>query len=355
MAKINLLLLFGGVSTEHEVSRVSAASVMSRLDRDKYNLLPVGILKSGQWFLHGDDDFDAISDGRWEKSKGNLPAFLSPSRGDGLIVFGTEKVAKIPVDCVFPVLHGANGEDGTMQGLFEVAGIPYVGSGIGASANAMDKSVTKVLVEPYQVEQADYMLVQKQEFEREPQKIVEAAEAKFSYPVFVKPSSSGSSVGVSKAKDREGLHSALCDAFRYDGKALIEEMIEGQEIEVAVLGNGEPIASVPGEIVPSREFYSYEAKYIDNSSGLFIPARIPEETSQIVRQKALDVYRALSCRGLARVDFFVRKSDGKAIFNEINTIPGFTSISMYPKLFEATGISYGELLDRLIGLAMENQ
>ena len=354
MAKMNLLVLFGGVSTEHEVSRMSAASVMSRLGTDKYNLMPVGIVKSGKWFLYGDCDFEAVADGRWEKSERNLPAFLSPSRGDGLIVFGKDTVARIPVDCVFPVLHGANGEDGTMQGLFEIAGIPYVGAGVSASANAMDKSVTKILVEPYHVEQTAYLLVHRREFEAGSDEAIRAAEAKFTYPVFVKPSSSGSSVGVSKAKDRGGLYKALLEAFQYDQKVLIEEAVEGQELEIAVLGNEDPVVSVPGEIEPSREFYSYEAKYIDDSSRLYIPARIPDETTRIVQQKAVQVYRAISCRGLARVDFFVRKSDGKVIFSEINTIPGFTSISMYPKLFEASGIPYGELLDRLIALAMAN-
>ncbi|MCX7615718.1 MAG: D-alanine--D-alanine ligase [Clostridiales bacterium] len=355
MSGINLLVLFGGVSTEHEVSRISAASVMSRLDRDKYNLMPVGITKSGQWFLYGDSDFEAVSNGLWEKSEKNLPAILSTSRGDGLVVFGKQTVAKIPVDCIFPVLHGANGEDGTMQGLFEVAGIPYVGCSVGASANGMDKAVTKILVEPYQVEQADYILVQKHLFDTSPEISIEKIESKFAYPVFVKPSSSGSSVGVSKAKDRSELKNALIEAFKYDRKVLVEEMIVGKEVEVAVLGNLDPIASVPGEIEPSREFYSYEAKYLDNSSGLYIPARIPDETKEIVQKKAIDVYRALGCRGLSRVDFFVRNSDNQVIFNEINTIPGFTSISMYPKLFEASGISYSELLDRLISLAMEGK
>ncbi|MDP4108749.1 MAG: D-alanine--D-alanine ligase family protein [Bacillota bacterium] len=355
MAKINLLVLFGGVSTEHEVSRVSAASVLSRLDPEKYNIIPVGITKAGQWFLYGGCDSDAVSEGRWETAEENLPAILSPSRGDGLLVFGKGKVAKIPVDCVFPVLHGLNGEDGTLQGLFEAAGVAYVGSGVGASSNCMDKSVTKILAGQYNILQADYILVHKSEFAKAPDDAVTAAEEKFKYPVFVKPSSSGSSVGVSKAKDREGLKSALDEAFRYDKKVLIEEAVDGQEIEVAVLGNDEPIASVPGEIVPSREFYSYEAKYIDNSSGLIIPAGIPEEASDSARKEALTVYRALGCRGLARVDFFVRRADFAVVLNEINTIPGFTSISMYPKLFEASGIKYPELLDRLIALAMSDK
>lgn len=355
MKKINLVVLFGGVSTEHEVSCVSAASILKNADQEKYNLYPVGISKDGQWFYYESSDYEAIENGRWLDSDCLTPAILSPDRKThGLIVLRSGGVETLSADCVFPVLHGANGEDGTMQGLLEIAGIPYVGSGVAASANGMDKSIAKIIMEKAGVRQAGYYLALRNSFLKNEDAVTEEAERMAgNYPVFVKPCSSGSSVGVSKAKNREELKKGLAEAFQYDSKVLVEEFISGQEIEVAVLGNEEPIASVAGEIAPTQEFYTYDAKYRDDSSALYIPARIDEKSMAAVREIALKVYCALDCRGLSRVDFFCTHDSKEIVFNEINTLPGFTSISMYPKLFQHGGIAYGELIDRLVALAME--
>ena len=256
------------------------------------------------------------------------------------------------VDAVFPVLHGENGEDGSMQGLLQIAGIPYVGPHVAASAACMDKTITKLIADHAGVRQAAWRLVTAAEFARNADAVMDGVEGQFAYPVFVKPAGTGSSVGVSKARDREGLEQALTAALKYDCKVLVEEFIDGQEVEVAVLGNDNPFASVCGEIDSGAEFYDYEAKYISDSARLYIPARIAEQTAEQVREQAVRVYTAMGCRGLSRVDFFVTP-DGGTVFNEINTIPGFTSISMYPKLFEASGIPYSELIDDLIALALE--
>lgn len=333
---------------------MSAASVIENIDREKFEVLSVGIAKDGRWLLYSGsiEDMRAC---RWEEDAANVPAFLVPDRSvGGIIVLGEEGSSVLPVDCVFPVLHGANGEDGTMQGLLEIAGIPYVGSGVCASAAAMDKTVTKVICDAAGIPQAAFMLVHRAELTTGMEAVITGAERRIgAYPMFVKPASSGSSVGVSKASDRAALERALLVAAQYDDKVLIEEFIDGQELETAVLGNAAPIAPVVGEIAPCREFYSYEAKYIDGKSELFIPARISQDDARTLSDLAVRAYRALGCRGLARADFFRRRSDGKIIFNEINTLPGFTSISMYPKLMEAAGIPYKELITRLIALAQE--
>ena len=256
------------------------------------------------------------------------------------------------IDVVFPVLHGENGEDGTIQGLLQLAGIPYVGARVAASAVAMDKTLTKLVAYQAGIPQADWFLARRLELECHMEQVLCRLEERFSYPMFVKPAGTGSSVGVSKVTSRERLRQGLLDAAVYDNKVLVEEFIRGKEIEVAVMGNGSPVASVCGEIDSGAEFYDYEAKYITDTSVAYIPARISEEAAEQVRELAVRVYQALGCRGLSRVDFFVQE-DGKAVFNEINTIPGFTSISMYPKLFAASGIPYPQLIDELIHLAME--
>lgn len=355
MKKQNVVVLFGGVSSEHQVSCVSAASILKNADKEKYNLLPVGITKDGQWFLYESDNTEPLENGVWLDSECLTPAILSPDRKThGLVVFRGGGLETVYVDCVFPVLHGANGEDGTMQGLLEIAGIPYVGPGVAASANGMDKSITKIIAKHAGVRQAEFYLALRSEFEKGANAVTEAAENTIgSYPVFVKPCSSGSSVGVSKAKDRETLKKGLADAFKHDSKVLVEEFIDGHEVEVAVLGNDEPIASIAGEVAPTQEFYTYDAKYRDDSSALYIPARIDDKAMQTVREAAVKVYRALGCEGLSRVDFFCTYKDDEIVFNEINTIPGFTSISMYPKLFQHGGLAYAALIDRLIALAME--
>lgn len=353
MRKLSVCILFGGISPEHEVSLRSAESVLNHIDHEKYNVFPVGITKEGDWILFGGHDYSMLPAGTWQSHDANRRATLSPVHGQGLLSFENDCVVRERIDVVFPVLHGANGEDGAIQGLLQIAGIPYVGPHIASSAVCMDKSLTKLVADLAGVRQASWLLVTRSVFEHSAEAVCAQVEERFSYPVFVKPAGTGSSVGVSKAKDREGLKQALISALRFDKKVLVEEFIDGQEIECAVLGNDTPVASVVGEIDSGADFYDYEAKYITDSSSLYIPARIPEETAEQVRETAVKIYEALDCCGLSRVDFFVKRDSGEVVFNEINTIPGFTSISMYPKLFEASGISYSELIDKLLELAMD--
>lgn len=355
MNQLNVIVVFGGVSSEHDISCISAASILRNTDAEKYHIYPVGITKSGSWLLFDSTDYDSIENGSWETSGKTVPAVLSPDRKThGLLILRDSGMETIHADCVFPVLHGIGGEDGTLQGLLELAHIPYVGPGVAASACSMDKSLTKIIVQQEGVRQAAFYLAHSYDFAEDPSAVCIAAEKQLgSYPVFVKPCSEGSSVGVSKATDRASLQKGLADAFRFDSKVLVEEFIDGHEIEVAVLGNDDPTASYAGEIAPSQEFYSFEAKYVDGTSGLYIPAKISDSAMENVREAAVRVYRALGCKGLSRVDFFCTYAEDEIVFNEINTIPGFTSISMYPKLQEYMGIPYTELVDRLISLAME--
>ena len=353
MGKLNVCVLVGGISPEHEVSLRSAESVLNNMDAEKYNIYPVGITKDGKWILYGGKDYSQLPSGQWENHPDNCGALISPVRGEGLVSFQQGGVLRNPIDVVFPVLHGENGEDGAMQGLLQMAGIPFVGAGVSASAVAMDKTLTKLVMDNAGITQADWLLVRSGSLQENMNQIIQNVENKFSYPVFVKPAGTGSSVGVSKSGNRERLVSALLYASRYDEKILVEEFIDGVEVEVAVLGNDDPIASVAGEIDSGADFYDYDAKYVSDTSVAYIPARIPEDVAQKVRQAAIQVYKAIGCRGLSRVDFFVTRQDHRVIFNEINTLPGFTSISMYPKLFVASGIPYGELIDRLLQLAVE--
>ncbi len=352
MKKLSVCILFGGISPEHEVSLRSAESVLNQIDHEKYNVFPVGITKDGDWILFGGDDYSMLPAGTWQSCDSNRRATLSPVHGQGLLSFENDCVVRERIDVVFPVLHGANGEDGAIQGLLQIAGIPYVGPHIAASAACMDKCMTKLMADQAGVCQAQWILVTKSAYSHDAEEICDLVEAKFEYPVFVKPAGTGSSVGVSKAKNREQLIQALEAALVYDRKVLVEEFIDGQEVECAVLGNETPMASICGEVDSGADFYDYEAKYISDSSSLYIPARISDQAQETVREMAVKIYEALGCAGLSRVDFFVKK-DGQVVFNEINTIPGFTSISMYPKLFEASGIPYSQLIDKLLELAME--
>ncbi len=353
MKKLSVCVLFGGVSPEHEISLRSAESVLRHMDPEKYNIFPVGITREGNWVLFGGTDYGMLPAGTWLDCPENRRAALSPVRGQGLLSFEGDCVVRERIDVAFPVLHGENGEDGSIQGLLQLAGIPYVGPHVAASATAMDKTLTKLVADHAGVRQAAWQLVLRRDLERNPDAVLDAVEKRFSYPVFVKPAGTGSSVGVSKARDRRRLLEALHKAAEYDRKVLVEEFIDGREVEVAVLGNGTPAASTCGEIDAGAEFYDYKAKYVSNSSRLYIPARISDRAAETVRETAVKIYEAMGCRGLSRVDFFVAGEDETVIFNEINTIPGFTSISMYPKLFEASGIAYGDLIDQLIQLAME--
>ena len=338
MKKRSIAVLFGGKSSEHEVSLMSAQSVFDNLDPEKYDIYKVFISKEGRWFLRSG-----------EKEE---PAFLSPDPTvHGLAVLG-ESPRTIPIDCVFPVLHGKNGEDGTLQGLLTLSGIPYVGCDTEASALCMDKAVTHSLLTAAGIEQAHYLWFYADRFDCAPDTIKNKICARFDFPVFVKPANAGSSVGVSRVDSPEDLDEAIRKAAKEDGKILVEEGIRGQEVECAVLGNRQDAqASIVGEIGASAEFYDYDDKYVNGTSQLYIPARIPEEVSGKIRETAVRAYRWLGCSGLARVDFFVTEGEQKVVLNEVNTLPGFTSISMYPKLWMAMGYTYGQLLDRLIELA----
>lgn len=352
---MKLAVLFGGVSSEHEISCLSAASILRNLDKDKYDIYAIGITREGKWYYCPTCDPDRIENGAWERMADKVPAVLTPDRGiHGLLLMHEGKTEAVRIDCVFPVLHGVGGEDGTIQGLLELVDIPYVGCGVAASANSMDKSITKAIVDTAGVRQAKYYLALRHDFERGAEGVVRAAaDALGAFPVFVKPCSQGSSVGVAKANDMLELAAGLTEAFKLDSKVLVEEFIDGHEVECAVLGNQKPVASTVGEIAPTQEFYTFDAKYKDESSKLYIPAHITEQQIETVRQNALRVYTALGCRGLSRVDFFVTHEGGEVVFNELNSIPGFTSISMYPKLFDYEGLRYPALLDRLIELALE--
>jgi D-alanine-D-alanine ligase len=360
--KINVGILFGGKSAEHEVSLESARNVYQAIDRDKFNPVLIGIDKSGQWLLQEDTRFLLDGEhGEIRPGDGGSPAALVPCGGGSLSLLGSRmegpQPAEVPVlDVIFPILHGPFGEDGTVQGLLKLAGIPFVGSGVLGSALGMDKDVMKRLLRDNGIPIGKFMAFRSHE------KIPsyrEAAEVLGS-PLFIKPANMGSSVGIAKVHSPEEYQGAVEEAFRYDSKIVIEEFIRGRELECAVLGNEEVIASVPGEVIPRHEFYSYDAKYVDeHGATLVIPARLREDTGERVRELAVRTFTCLCCEGLSRVDFFLREADkaggGSApdiLVNEINTMPGFTRISMYPKLWEAGGISYTDLITRLIDLAI---
>lgn len=346
---LELCVIFGGRSPEHEISRKSVTSVLNNLNKDKYNITLIGITKDGEWYLYT-GDYSKIENGDWENDTVNKKhAVLSPDACDkAILVFDGDKISKIHPDVIFPVLHGEFGEDGTIQGLFELADIPYVGMGVMASANAMDKTSSKIVFQDAGIPQADWVVVNKSDSYDEK---MDEIENKLGYPCFVKPARTGSSVGVGKAHNREELKAAIENAAEFDRKILVEENIDGHEVECAVLGNENPKAATVGEIMPTVEFYDFDAKYNDNSTQLQIPANLPDDTIEQIREYAVRAFKSLDGSGLSRVDFFVRNSDGAIVLNEINTLPGFTNISMYPKLWDAVGIGYSELLDKLIELA----
>lgn len=349
--KTSIAVIFGGASSEHEVSLMSARSILENLSREKYEIHMVGITKAGQWLLYTGPVED-LPDGSWETGGHTTPAFLSPDPTvHGLVILRDGQAQVVHLDCLFPALHGKNGEDGTIQGLFQLSGIPYVGCGTLASAVCMDKAVTHTLLSAANIEQAHYLWFYADRFTAAPDIIRNKIKARLNFPVFVKPANAGSSVGVSKVERFEDLDQAIFTAAAEDHKVVVEEGVAGQEVECAVLGNRDCDASMVGEIGASAAFYDYDDKYKNGTSQLFIPARLDEEVAEQVRKTAVRAYRLLGCSGLARVDFFVTDGDHRVILNEINTLPGFTSISMYPKLWIAGGLSYGELLDKLIELA----
>ncbi|HEY2986414.1 MAG TPA: D-alanine--D-alanine ligase [Candidatus Binatia bacterium] len=350
--KIRVAVLFGGKSAEHEISLLSAKNVVEAIDKNKYEVVLIGIDKKGKWYINDDarllEKADRPKPIRFDRAQNALGLVPSDKTQQWLRLSGRR--ADKPVDVIFPVLHGTFGEDGTVQGLLKMADIPFVGAGVLGSAVGMDKDAMKRLLRDARIPIARFLILHSSERK---QLDFPAVERELELPLFVKPANCGSSVGIHKVKDERQFAAAVKDAFRYDQKILIEEFIQGREIECSVLGNEDPIASLPGEIVTSHEFYSYEAKYLDEKgAALEIPAKLPEPVVREIQRLAVKTFKALCCEGMARVDFFLR-GDREVIVNEINTIPGFTKISMYPKMWEASGIGYTELIDRLIQLALE--
>jgi D-alanine-D-alanine ligase len=351
--KIRVGVLFGGRSAEHEVSLKSAKNIIDAIDKNRYEVILIGIDRDGRWRL-GDGakmlDAGSAETGIPEPSSDDPDVALVPGRQADQFISLAGAESPEAIDVVFPVLHGPFGEDGTVQGLLKLANIPFVGAGVLGSAVGMDKDVMKRLLRDAGIPVGRFLSFQKYAPSAPD---FDAVVGELGLPLFIKPANLGSSVGIHKATDTESFRRAVEDAFSYDTKILVEEFIEGREIECSVIGNDQPIASVPGEILPRHEFYSYEAKYLDeHGAGLEIPAKLDPETATRLRELAIQTFNTLCCEGMARVDFFLKKN-GDILVNEINTIPGFTRISMYPKLWEASGISYGELIDRLIQLAIE--
>jgi D-alanine-D-alanine ligase len=345
--RLRVGILFGGRSGEHEVSLASAASVLRGLDPDKYEAVPIGITKEGHWLIGG-----AATKMLPEVLKGGQRVMMTADPTDAALI-KLDGGGGQRLDLVFPVMHGTYGEDGTIQGLLDLAGLPFVGAGVLGSAIAMDKDVSKRLLQAAKIPVVPWMALQRSDWERQPEEVHKAVEKKFNYPVFVKPATLGSSVGMTKVHSRAELAPALNLAAEFAMKILVEQCIVGREIEVSVLGNHDPQASVPGEIIPHREFYDYAAKYLEEGTELVIPAKLQPPQVKKIQRYAIAAFRALELSGMARVDFFLEKKGGKIYLNEANTIPGFTAISMYPKMWEASGIPFRELIDRLIELALE--
>lgn len=344
--KRNIVVLFGGQSPEHEVSLKSATTIIENINKEKYNIYPIGITKAGKWLLY-QDDIEGIVKNRWIDR--GIPTIISPDASHGGIIILKDQPIFIKIDAVFPVLHGSNGEDGTVQGLFQMAQIPYVGCGVLSSAVSMDKAVTKILADAHNIPQAQYVIVRTNDLDNEEQ-VIAKIESAFPYPYFIKPANTGSSVGISKANNREELIQGLHLAFDYDKKVLVEETILGREVETAALGNQDVEISGVGEIIAGAEFYDYDAKYNNPQSQTVVSADLPAEIKTQIRSYAKKIFKAVEGKGLARIDFFV-STDNQIIFNEINTLPGFTSISMYPMLWKDQGIDTPDLVERLINLA----
>ncbi len=360
-------VVFGGKSGEHEVSIESAKSVIEALDRNKYDVMPIAIDKQGRW--SAGERARRVLEGGWAtlqapRTNGNV--VTEGNTGDDVFAgsvpeqgLQTGQPSVIPehvmesIDVLFPVLHGSYGEDGTVQGMFELLNVPYVGAGVAASSVGMDKVLMKRMFAAVGLPQVDYVYCTRNEWETDPSMVTKNVETRLGYPCFVKPANLGSSVGISKVKSQAELRNAIDLAAKYDRKIIIEQGLNVREVEVAVLGNDAPKASVPGEVIPSNEFYDYRAKYLDGESTLMIPAPISDELTEEIRRLAIQAYKAIDCSGLARVDFFVEKDTQRVLINEINTMPGFTKFSMYPKLWEATGVAYSELIDKLLAYAIE--
>jgi D-alanine-D-alanine ligase len=360
--KLRVGVIFGGRSGEHEVSLMSARSVLSAFAAEKYEVVQIGITYAGEWLVSRPGaSLDALSAMEGGQTAELVTGVILPDPSQrGLFRIkpgnaGAQLEWLGELDVVFPVLHGSFGEDGTLQGLLEMAGVAYVGAGVLGSSVGMDKVLFKDVMITHQIPVLPYLVVLRSEIEKGLQEVITRIEQLGAYPLFVKPANLGSSVGISKCRNRSDLLEGLMDACRFDRRVLVEKGINPREIEVSVLGNDAPEASVPGEVIPSRDFYSYEAKYLDGSSELIIPAKLPGETAAQARELAVKAYRAIDCAGMARVDFLLDRDSGKLYLGEINTIPGFTKISMYPILWEASGMAYPALVDRLLELALERK
>ncbi|MGA3285936.1 MAG: D-alanine--D-alanine ligase family protein [Bacteroidota bacterium] len=349
--RIRIGIIFGGRSVEHEVSLVSAASVINALDKEKYEVVPIGIAPTGQWLSSG----KTLRLLKEKKSIDNEPEhILVPDpRKQSLVVLGESGSAGMPLDVIFPLIHGTHGEDGALQGLLELADIPYIGAGVLGSAVGMDKVIQKELLQQAHFPVSPSVWFVYEIYKVQQKKNIAEIERKLKYPLFIKPANSGSSIGISKAGSRKELLASIEQAAQFDRKILVEQGVKNaREIECSVLGNDDPAASVLGEIVPSNEFYDYDAKYVDGKTTEIIPAKLPKRIAKKIQTYALDAFRVLDCAGMARVDFLVNRKTNRIVLNEINTLPGFTSISMYPKLWEASGLPYSALLDTLIQLAL---
>ena len=350
MSKIRVLLLFGGRSAEHEVSVVSARSLYAAIDRERYDVVLAGIDQQGRWYFGGKDG-ESLSSSTVVPD-GQVLARLSTT-GPNLVAEDGNDLPDSEFDVIFPLLHGPYGEDGTVQGLLELAGLAYVGAGVAASAVGMDKVLARAIFAASGLPQTQYSVISRSDWRRAQVSVVERLEGEQNYPLFVKPANLGSSVGISKVHDRQGLQAGLELASHYDTKLIVERSVENaRELECAVLGNEYPKASGVGEIIPGAEFYDYTTKYIDDRSELVVPAVLEKSETESIRELAIRTFKAIDCSGLARVDFFMR-SDGSVLVNEINTMPGFTPISMYPKLWAAAGVAYGDLIDQLIQFGLE--
>ena len=352
--KLKIAVLFGGRSGEHDVSLMSARSVLLVLDPSKYEVTQIGITRDGRWYS-GEDAITKLENGATD---GLEHVILSPDPSEhGLYALRGDQYVKLTdIDVFFPVMHGTYSEDGTMQGLLEMADVAYVGAGVVGAAVGMDKGIFKDVMVANGIPVVDTLVATRREIEDCMEAVIRKAEDMSGYPLFTKPANMGSSVGVSKCNNRSDLQEGLFEAAAYDRRVLIQHGIPNvREIEVSVLGNEEPQASIPGEIEPSREFYSYESKYIDGTSGLLIPAPLPDETAELIREMAVRAYKAIDCAGMARVDFMIDRDTNEIYLNEVNTIPGFTQISMYSKLWEATGLPYVGLIDRLVELALDRK
>lgn len=354
MTKLNVALIFGGKSGEHEVSLLSTASIYKHIDKNKYNVSTIGITKDGKWMYYEGSE-ENIKNGEWVNlSNKNVEINLIPSGSREVgIRFEDGRVENI--DVLFPVLHGPYGEDGTIQGLFEISQVPYVGCGVLASSVGMDKLVCKKVFSQIGLPQVEYTYTNKWEFDNNTNQELDNIENKLKYPIFVKPANMGSSVGISKTTNREELLAGINEALKYDSRIVLEQGINAREIEVAVLGNYDVKASIAGEIKPAKDFYDYEDKYLYGASTYDIPAKIDENTMSDIRRMAIEAFKGIDGKGLSRVDFFIDKDSGEVFINEINTLPGFTNISMYPKMWEKTGLNYENLIDNLIKLALDSK